>query len=148
MRNRLSQSLISEYPGYSLISEPITAREKHYSLVGYMLMANSQRDEVEVTIAIFTEPEVTNCFSKIALVIIRENRKNCSIYDSETSTNLAAILKTESRHCCNHLAVITARERTKFSTNQCPPFSIITSAILLIPRKFTFCCTDFTCRAG
>ena len=33
----LSRSLISEYPGYSLISEPITAREKHYSLFGYML---------------------------------------------------------------------------------------------------------------
>ena len=33
----LSRSLISEYPGYSLISEPITAREKHYLLVGYML---------------------------------------------------------------------------------------------------------------
>ena len=33
----LSRSLISEYPGYSLISEPITAHEKHYSLVGYML---------------------------------------------------------------------------------------------------------------
>ena len=33
----LSRSLISEYQGYSLISEPITAREKHYSLVGYML---------------------------------------------------------------------------------------------------------------
>ena len=33
----LSRSLISEYPGYSLISEPITAREKHYSLVGYMV---------------------------------------------------------------------------------------------------------------
>ena len=33
----LSRSLISEYPGYSLISEPITARVKHYSLVGYML---------------------------------------------------------------------------------------------------------------
>ena len=33
----LSRSLISEYPGHSLISEPITAREKHYSLVGYML---------------------------------------------------------------------------------------------------------------
>ena len=58
----LSRSLISEYPGYSLISEPIRAREKHYSLVRYMLTANSHRDEVEVTIAIFTEPEVTNCF--------------------------------------------------------------------------------------
>ena len=33
----LSRSLISEYPGYSLISEPITVCEKHYSLVGYML---------------------------------------------------------------------------------------------------------------
>ena len=33
----LSRSLISEYPGYSLISEPIRARKKHYSLVGYML---------------------------------------------------------------------------------------------------------------
>ena len=33
----LSRSLISEYPEDSLISEPITAREKHYSLVGYML---------------------------------------------------------------------------------------------------------------
>ena len=30
-------------------------------------------DEVEVTIAMFTEPEVNNCFNKIALVIIREN---------------------------------------------------------------------------
>ena len=33
----LSRALISEYPGYSLISEPITAHEKHYSLVEYML---------------------------------------------------------------------------------------------------------------
>ena len=33
----LSRSLISEYLGYSQISEPITACEKHYSLVGYML---------------------------------------------------------------------------------------------------------------
>ena len=38
------------------------------------MSANSHRDEVEVTIAIFTEPEVTNCFSKIALVVIRENK--------------------------------------------------------------------------
>ena len=34
----------------------------------------NNRDEVEVTVAIFTEPEVTNCFSTIALVIIRENK--------------------------------------------------------------------------
>ena len=79
-----------------------------------MLTASSHRDEVEVTIAIFTEPEVINCFSRIALVIIRENKNNfflnCTICDSETSTNLATILKTESRHCYNHLAVIIARE--------------------------------------
>ena len=37
----MSRSLISEYPGYSLISEPIIAREKHYSLVGYMLTVDS-----------------------------------------------------------------------------------------------------------
>ena len=59
---------------------------------------------------IFTEPEVTNCFSKIALVIIGENKTKTKICDSETSTNLVAILKTESRHCYNHLAVILARE--------------------------------------
>ena len=37
---------------------------------------NSHQDEVEVTITIFTEPKVTNCFSKIALqlVIIQENK--------------------------------------------------------------------------
>ena len=55
------------------------------------MSANGHRDDVEVTIAIFTEPEVTNCFSKIALVIIRENRTITKICDSETSTNLAAI---------------------------------------------------------
>ena len=38
------------------------------------ISANSHRDEVDVTIAIFTEPEVTNRFIKIALVIIRENK--------------------------------------------------------------------------
>ena len=51
-----------------------------------------------------------NCFSKIALVIIRENKTKIKICDSETSTNLAAILKTERPHCYNHLAVIIARE--------------------------------------
>ena len=82
---------------------------------------------VEVTIAIFTESEVTNCFSKIALVIIRENKTKTKICDSETLTNLAAILKTESRHCYNHLAVIIAREyevldqsvRAIFDNHQC-----------------------------
>ena len=38
-------------------------------------------------------------------------KQNCSICDSETSTNLTAILKTESCHCYNHLAVIIAREK-------------------------------------
>ena len=88
---------------------------------------NSHRDEVEVTIAIFTEPEVTNCFSKIALVIIQENKTKTKICDSETSTNLAVILKTESRHCYNHLEVIIAREnevlnqsaRAIFDNHQC-----------------------------
>ena len=63
---------------------------------------------------------MTNCFSKIALVIIRENK-------TKNSTNLAAILKTESRHCYNHLAVIIAREnevldqsaRAIFDSHQC-----------------------------
>ena len=73
---------------------------------------------------------MTNCFSKIALVIIEYSRKynkNCSICDSEILTNLAAILKTESRHCYNHLAVIIAREnevldqlaRVIFDNHQC-----------------------------
>ena len=76
---------------------------------------------------IFREPEVTNCFSKIALVIIRENKTKTKLCDSETLTNLAAILKAESRHCYNHLAVIIAREnevldqsaRTIFYNHQC-----------------------------
>ena len=73
---------------------------------------------------------MTNYFSKIALVIIRENKTETKICDSETSTNLAAILKTESRHCYNFLAVIIARENEVLA-NQRAPFSIITSAILL-----------------
>ena len=82
-----------------------------------------------MTIAIFTEPEVTNCFSKIAPVIIQENKTKTKICDSETSTNLAAISKTESRHCYNHLekAEIIAREnkvldqsaRDIFDNHQC-----------------------------
>ena len=83
--------------------------------------------EYKMAIAIFTEPEVTNCFSKIALVIIRENKTKTKICDSETSTNLAAILKTESPHCYNHLTVIKARKnevldksaRAIFDSYQC-----------------------------
>ena len=74
------------------------------------ISANSHRDFISVTIAIFTEPEVTNCFNKIVLVIIRKNKTKTKICDFEISTNLVAILKTESFHCYNHLAVIIARE--------------------------------------
>ena len=71
--------------------------------------------------------ELFNCFSKIALVIIRENKTKITICNFETSTNLAAILKTESRHCYNHLAVIIVRENevldqsahTIFDNHQC-----------------------------
>ena len=76
-----------------------------------------------MTITIFTEPEVTNCFSKIALVIIQEKKTKTKICNSETSTNLATILKTESCHCY----VIIAREnkvldqsaRAIFDNHQC-----------------------------
>ena len=91
------------------------------------ISANSHRDEVKVTIAIFTEQEVTNYFSKIALVFIREKKRKTKICDSETSANLAAILKTGNRHCYNHLSVIIAREnevldqssRAIFDNHQC-----------------------------
>ena len=42
---------------------------------------------------------MNSCFSKIALVIIRENK----------TKYLVDILKTESCHCYNHLVVIIAR---------------------------------------
>ena len=45
---------------------------------------------------------MTTCFSKTAMVIIRENKTKKKVCDSESSTNLAAHLKTESRHCYNH----------------------------------------------
>ena len=54
--------------------------------------------------SIFTSPEATNCFDISTLMIIRENK----ISDSETSTNLAAILKTASLQCYNHCKVIKA----------------------------------------
>ena len=84
-------------------------------------------DEVEVTIAIITEPEVTNCFSITitALVIIRENR-----------TKIANFLKIfyflfkkhapkhalRARHCYNHLAVIIARENEVLNQSACAIF--------------------------
>ena len=127
----LSRSLTSEYPGYSLTSEPITAREKHYSLVVYVLTANSRWDEVEVTTAIFTEPEVTNCVSKIALVIIRENETkllNLRLRNINKSGRHFENWKPSlPRHCYNRLAVIIAREnevldqsaRAIFDNHQC-----------------------------
>ena len=48
---------------------------------------------------------MTNCFSKIA-----QNMTIPKICDSKTSINLATILKTKSRHCHNHLAVVIVRE--------------------------------------
>ena len=87
-----------------------------------MNIENSHQDKVEVTIAIFTEPEVTNCFSKIALVIIRENKTKAKICDSKTSTDLAAILKTKSRHCHNHLVVIIVRENEVLDQSACAIF--------------------------
>ena len=88
-----------------------------------MNIGNSHQDKVEVTIAIFTEPEVTNCFSKIALVIIQENKTKAKICDSKTSTDLAAILKTKSRHYYNHLVVIIVRENEVLDQSACAIFN-------------------------
>ena len=47
-------------------------------------------------------------------MIIRENKsKTAQFATPETSTKLAAILKTESPHCYNHLAVIIARRENE-----------------------------------
>ena len=90
--------------------------------------------ETKRTIAIFTEPEVTNCFSKIALVIIRENKTKIPNFLKilinlrlRNIKKMATILKTENPHCKNHLAVIIAREnevrnqsaRAIFDNHQC-----------------------------
>ena len=55
---------------------------------------------------ILTSPEATNCCSIITLMIIQENKFFDQNSDSETSTNLAAILKTAGLQCYNHRAVI------------------------------------------
>ena len=47
---------------------------------------------------------MTNCFSKIALVIIRENKTETKI------SNRSGRHFENSGHCYNHLAVIIARE--------------------------------------
>ena len=72
-----------------------------------------------MTIAIFTEPEVINCFSKIALVIIRENKTKLLNFATPKHQQLAAILKTESSHCYSHLAVIIARENEVLDQSAC-----------------------------
>ena len=55
----------SEYPVYSLISEPITAREKHYSPVGYMLTVDIYRaaERRVKYLTLVTDTEGDNCFS-------------------------------------------------------------------------------------
>ena len=64
-----------------------------------------------MTIAIFTEPEVTNCFRIIALVIIRENKTKTAnflkIFYLKKHVPKHAL---RAGHCYNHLAVIIARE--------------------------------------
>ena len=93
-----------------------------------------------MTIAIFTEPEVTNCFSKIALVIIRENKTKIS----ETSTNLVAILKTEIRHCYKSPSGDDSERERSPQPISAAPFSIITTAILLKCFKMTYARTSVT----
>ena len=82
-----------------------------------------------MTIAIFTEPEVTNCFSKIAVVIIRENKTKAKICDSETSTNLAAILKTESRRCREN-EVLDQSARAIFDNHHCNFTNVIVISVV------------------
>ena len=76
----------------------------------YLTISHRRRHEYRriVTSTIFTSPEATNCFSIITLMIIWENINYWSISDSETSTNLAPILKTASLQCYNHRMVIIA----------------------------------------
>ena len=87
-----------------------------------MLMVNSHRDEVEVTIAIFTEPEVANCLGKIALVIIRENRTKLLNLRLRNINKSGRHFETESRHCYNHLAVVIAVENEVLDQSACAIF--------------------------
>ena len=50
----------------------------------------------------------TTCFSIITLMIIRENKSIDQFLTPKHQKNLAAILKTSSRQCYNHRAVIIA----------------------------------------
>ena len=68
---------------------------------------------------------MTNCFNIIALVIIRENKtKIANYFHFSFKKNMHLNM-----HCVRVIAIII--ERMKFSTSQCAPFSITTSAILL-----------------
>ena len=93
----LSQSLISEYPGYSLISEPITACEKHYSLVGYMLTVDiyqaAERRGKYLTLV--TDTEGDNGFS-ICPISVQIDMENFSFKFSEIVKN-ALYLKKSAR---------------------------------------------------
>ena len=66
-----------------------------------------------MTIAIFPEPEVSNCFSIIALVIIRENKTKIANFLKYFIFHLKKHVPKHAlraHHCYNHLAVIIARE--------------------------------------
>ena len=56
---------------------------------------------------------------------------NWSIFNSETSTNLAAILKTASLHCYNHRAVIMVGW-SELPANHSTQFLIIINVIILM----------------
>ena len=85
-----------------------------------------------MTTAIFTEPGVTNCFSIVVLVIIRENKTKKAnflkiFYFSLKKQQHTPTHALRARHCYNHLAVIVAREnevlnqsvRAIFDNHQC-----------------------------
>ena len=78
----LSRSLISEYPGYSLISEPITAREKHYSLVGYMLTEDiyraAERRGKYLTLVTDTEGIIVLVFAQSVNIDMKNLSFKCS----------------------------------------------------------------------
>ena len=50
-----------------------------------------------MTIAIFTEPEVTNCFSIIALVIIRESKTKLAGYVKNSYVIICICLRDHSK---------------------------------------------------
>ena len=99
----------------------------------YLTISHQRRREywrIVTEMKLSTEPELTNCFSIIALMIIQENiNKNSKLFKNI----LFFILKKHeskhacTRHCYNHLAVIIATENevlnqsahTIFDNHQC-----------------------------